>query len=121
MKRQMFLGKIHRATVTEADLHYEGSLSVDKDLMEAAGLLPYELVQVYNINNGQRFETYLIEAEAGSGRICLNGAAARLGERGDLLIIVAFGWCDMKEAESIQPRVVLVDKYNRPTKIADGH
>jgi len=109
----MLLGKIHRATITEADLHYEGSVSVDRDLLEAAGFLTYEQVQIYNVNNGERFETYFIEAEPGSGKVCLNGAAARRGSPGDLIIMAAYGWCDEVEAREIEPRVVLVDQNNR--------
>lgn len=114
MLRRMAIGKIHRATITEADLNYEGSISVDKDLIEAAGLLPYEQVHIYNISNGERFETYLIEAEAGSGRICLNGAAARKGALGDLIILVAYGWCEEAEARAVKPKLILVDRDNRP-------
>jgi len=113
MKRKMLIGKIHRATVTEAALDYMGSLSVDKELLEAAGFLPYEMVQVYNISNGERFETYLIEAEPGSREVCLNGAAARKGTVGDRVILAVYGLCDEEEARAIKPRVVLVDEKNR--------
>ncbi len=107
-------GKIHRATVTEADLNYEGSLTVDMDLVDAAGMVPYEKVHVVNINNGARFETYLIEGERGSGTICLNGAAARLGMKGDKIIIIAYGLVDAKDHPSdFRPKVVLVDEKNR--------
>ncbi|MCC5814552.1 MAG: aspartate 1-decarboxylase [Leptospira sp.] len=106
-------GKIHRATVTEADLNYEGSLTVDMDLVDAAGMVPYEKVHVVNVNNGARFETYLIEGERGSGTICLNGAAARLGMKGDKVIIIAYGQLDQKDLpQNFQPKVVLVDEKN---------
>ena len=91
MERQMLRAKLHRATITEADLDYEGSLTIDKDLLDAVGIIPFERVKVYNINNGERFDTYAIEGEAGTGVIGLNGAAARKGMVGDLIIIVTFG------------------------------
>ncbi|WCL50531.1 aspartate 1-decarboxylase [Leptospira sp. GIMC2001] len=106
-------GKIHRATVTEADLNYEGSLTVDMDLVDAAGMVPYEKVHVVNVNNGSRFETYLIEGKRGSGTICLNGAAARLGMKGDKVIIISYGQLDEAELpKNYQPKVVLVDEKN---------
>ena len=108
--------KIHRATVTEANLDYEGSIAIDKNLIEAAGLLTYEQVHVVNINNGSRLETYVIEAPAGSGTICLNGAAARLGVKGDKVIIIAYGHFSPDEAKSLTPRFVHVDDKNRVTK-----
>lgn len=107
-------GKIHRATVTEADLNYEGSLTVDMDLVDSAGMVPYEKVHVVNVNNGARFETYLIEGERGSGTICLNGAAARLGMKGDKVIIIAYGQIEKdKLPKDYKPQVVLVDEKNR--------
>ncbi|MBM9546051.1 aspartate 1-decarboxylase [Leptospira sp. 201903074] len=110
-------GKIHRAVVTEAELHYEGSLTVDQDLMDLAGMKPYEQVSVVNVNNGARFETYLIVGERGSGTICLNGAAARLGMKGDKVIIITYGQVDEKELPlDYQPKVVFVDENNRPKK-----
>ncbi len=109
----MFRAKIHRAVVTEANLHYEGSLSVDETLMDAAGFLPYEQVQVANIENGERFETYLIPAPAGSGMIGLNGAAARKGNVGDRLIIMGYAVMEEEEARQHKPIVVLVDEHNR--------
>lgn len=110
--------KIHRATVTEANLNYEGSLTIDEDLMDAAGLLPYEKVAVVNINNGQRFETYVIKGERGSGVICLNGAAARLGHTGDLVIIITYGYYDPSDVpSSYEPTVVHVDSKNRIDRI----
>jgi len=107
-------GKIHRATVTQCDLHYEGSISVDAALMERAGILPHEQVDVLNINNGNRFTTYAIPAAVGSGTIGINGAAARLAQKDDLVIIIAYARMEEAEAKSWQPRVLLVDGGNRP-------
>ena len=107
-------GKIHRATVTQCDLHYEGSISVDSALLERSGILPHEQVDVLNINNGQRFTTYAIPAAAGSGVIGINGAAARLAQNGDLVIIVAYARMEEAEAKTFQPRVLLVDSNNKP-------
>ncbi len=120
MQRFMMKSKIHRATVTEADLHYEGSLTVDQELLDAAQMVPYEMVKVYNVNSGDRFETYVIPGPAGSGVMCLNGAAARKGQRGDLLIVVTS--CVLEEAEVAghKPVVVLVDEHNRIKKQSDG-
>lgn len=106
--------KIHRATVTYANLDYVGSITIDYDLMKAADLVEYEKVQVANISNGNRFETYVIKGEAGSGTIGLNGAAARLGGVGDLVIIIAYGHID--KSETISPAIVIVDKNNKQTK-----
>jgi len=106
-------GKIHRARVTEADLHYEGSISIDRTLIDAAGFLINERVDIYNIDTGARFSTYVIEAPAGSGIIGLNGAAARLAMMGDKVIIVAYANFDEAEARQFKPRVVLVDEKNR--------
>src|SRR5882757_1378308 len=105
--------KIHRATVTEADLAYEGSITVDAGLLREAGILPYEQVHVYDINNSNRFVTYAIEGEAGSGRICVNGAAARLVHPGDRVIIVAYAQMSLDEARGFKPHVILVDEKNR--------
>jgi aspartate 1-decarboxylase len=105
--------KIHRARITEANLNYEGSLTIDSDLMKAAGITPYEKVHVVNIANGNRLETYAIEGKSGSGIICLNGAAARTGVVGDLIIIICYGIVDEKEARTFAPRIVRVDKNNR--------
>ena len=107
-------GKIHRATVSQCDLHYEGSISVDSTLLERAGILPHEQVDVLNINNGNRFTTYAIPAPAGSGTIGINGAAARLAQKDDLVIIIAYARMEEAEAKSWQPRVLLVDAANRP-------
>jgi len=106
--------KIHRATVTQCDLNYEGSISVDANLLERSGILPHEQVDVLNINNGERFTTYTIPAPAGSGMIGINGAAARLAQKGDLVIIVAYARMEEAEAKSFSPRILLVDGSNRP-------
>lgn len=108
----MLRAKLHRATITEADLNYEGSLTIDKDLLDAVGIIPFERVKVYNINNGERFDTYAIEGEAGSGVIGLNGAAARKGMIGDLIIIVTFGFYPASELENYHPKIALLDKKN---------
>ncbi len=113
MERQMLRAKLHRATITEADLNYEGSLTIDKDLLDAVGIIPFERVKVYNINNGERFDTYAIEGEAGSGVIGLNGAAARKGMVGDLIIIVTFGFYSPEDLESYHPHIALLDEKNR--------
>lgn len=113
MLRTMCIGKIHRATVTEANLAYEGSITIDTTLLEAAGILPAEQVQVVNCNNGARFETYTIAGEARSGVVCLNGAAARLGQPGDIIIIIAYAAMTAAEAEGHTPRLILVDERNR--------
>lgn len=111
--------KIHRATVTRSDLEYEGSIAVDPKLLQAANIQPFEAVHVWNLNNGNRLQTYAIPAEPGSGEICLNGAAARLAHAGDLVIIATFAWLDEEEARSVQPKVVFVDGQNRivPAKL----
>lgn len=114
MRRRLMKSKIHRATITAADLHYEGSLTVDSNLMAAADLVSYEEVHVVNVNNGSRLVTYVIPGPAGSGVIQLNGAAARLGMAGDLVIVIAYGeFDDADEVASHQPRVVFVDAANR--------
>lgn len=113
MFRVMCKSKIHRATVTDADLNYVGSITIDRDLMEAADLLEYEQVHVVNINNGARLETYVIPGEPGRGDVCLNGAAARLGQRGDLVIVISYAQYDEAELERYEPRLVLVDGANR--------
>ncbi|HZQ39960.1 MAG TPA: aspartate 1-decarboxylase, partial [Rhizomicrobium sp.] len=114
MQLTLLKGKIHRATITQCDLNYEGSISVDSALMERAGILPHEQVDVLNINNGERFTTYAIPAPAGSGIIGVNGAAARLAQKGDLVIIVAYARMEEAEAKNFQPRVLLVDANNKP-------
>ena len=113
MLRQMLKAKIHRAVITEADLNYEGSLTIDEDLMKIVGIVPYERVKVYNISNGERFDTYAIRGEAGSGVIGLNGAAARKGMVGDLIIIVTFGFYSEDELEKFAPKIALLDEKNR--------
>lgn len=113
----MFKSKIHRATVTQAELFYEGSITIDKNLLEAANIIPYERVQVLNFNNGSRLDTYTIEGSAGSGTICLNGPAARLGTVGDEVIIISYTQMPDEDAKKHKPRVVLVDKQNKITKV----
>jgi aspartate 1-decarboxylase len=111
--RVMFKSKIHRATVTQADVDYEGSVTIDATLMEAADILPYEQVHVWNVTRGTRLETYAIVGAPGSGVICINGAAAHLMHPGDLVILATFTELDEAEARKHQPRVVLVDEKNR--------
>jgi aspartate 1-decarboxylase len=113
MQRHLMKSKIHRATITSADLHYEGSLTVDQDLLDAADLLNYEEIQVVNVNNGARFTTYVIPGARGSGVVQLNGAAARLGLPGDVVILIAYGVLDDEAAQRFVPRVVFVDERNR--------
>ena len=108
----MCKSKIHRTTITEADLNYEGSITIDSELMDAAEILPYEKVQVVNINNGCRIETYAIKGEKGSGVICLNGAAARKGQKGDKIIIISYGVLDKEEAKNHLPIIVKVNDNN---------
>lgn len=113
--------KIHRATITQAELHYQGSLTVDEDLLDAAGLRPYEEIQIVNINNGARLETYLIQGERGSGVICLNGAAARLGQKGDLVILISYGFFNPADVpDNYEPTVVHVDAANRISSVTSG-
>ncbi|GAA2405579.1 aspartate 1-decarboxylase [Actinomadura vinacea] len=119
MFRTMFKSKIHRATVTQADLHYVGSLTIDQDLMDAADLLPGEQVQVVDIDNGARLETYLIAGERGSGVIGINGAAARLVQPGDLVIIISYAAMTDAEARAFTPRVVHVDRSNAIVSLGD--
>lgn len=109
--------KIHRATVTDADLNYMGSITIDKKLMDLADILPGEKVQIVNNNNGARFETYVIEGEENSGTICLNGAAARLCVPGDTIIIISYAIMDDKTAKTYKPKIVFVDKKNKPKNI----
>lgn len=106
--------KIHRATITDRSIDYVGSITIDENLMKLADLIEYEKVQVANVSNGNRFETYVIKGEAGSGVIALNGAAARLGEKGDLVIIIAYGEIDKKDGPGFKPAVVHVDENNKP-------
>lgn len=116
MNLTLMKAKIHRATITEADLHYEGSISVDEDLLDAAGILPYEKVDVLDINNGERFTTYAIATTRGSGEIKVNGAAARKVYKGDLVIIIAYCGLDAEEAKGFKPKVVVVDEKNHLLK-----
>jgi aspartate 1-decarboxylase len=113
MLRLMCKSKIHRATITKVDLHYEGSIGIDKDLLRAADIKPCEMVQVVNINNGARFETYAIEEESGSGKIGLYGAAAHLGKAGDLIIILSSAMIPDDESSKLKIKVIHVDKFNR--------
>jgi aspartate 1-decarboxylase len=113
MDRKMLKSKIHRATVTGADLHYEGSITIDKELMEAADIIAYEAVCIWDVNNGSRFETYAIEGEPGSGVICINGAAARMVAPQDLVIIASFVSMSNAEALVHEPKLVFVDDKNR--------
>ena len=119
MTIQMLKGKIHRAVVIQAELNYVGSITVDPELMEAAGILEYEKVQIVDVENGNRFETYTIEGERGSGMICLNGAAARMVQTGDHIIIMSY--CDMtpEEAKSYRPKVVFVNEENQIKRVTN--
>ena len=117
MLLDMLKGKIHRATVVQAELEYVGSITVDVDLLEAAGILEYEKVQIVDINNGNRFETYAIAGDRGSGMICLNGAAARCVSVGDKVIIMAYAQIPPEEAKTHHPQVVFVDDHNHPVRV----
>jgi len=119
--RTMLRSKIHRARVTGGNIDYEGSITIDKRLMEAADMLPYELVHVLDVNNGARFQTYAIEGEAGSGAIVLNGAAARLVSKGDLVIILAYSTVSDEEARHVSPKLVYVDANNAIVDQKTGH
>jgi len=119
MQRTMLKSKIHRATVTDANIDYIGSITIDVDLMMAADILPYEKVHVVDIDNGARLETYAIEGPSGSGAIELNGAAARLIAKGDRVIIMSYAQIQDAEARQLRPTVVLVDERNHPTSISD--
>jgi len=112
VRLELLKSKIHRAHITGKNLHYEGSLTLDPELMEAAGLVAYEKVQVVNVNNGSRLETYVIPGQRGSGEVALNGAAARWGEVGDLVIILAYAQVEEHELSQFQPKIVLVDEQN---------
>ncbi len=117
MRRFMFKSKIHRATVTGADLNYEGSITIDSELMKLADILPYEKVDIYNVTNGERFSTYVIPGEPGSGEVCLNGAAARKVQKGDIVIIVSYCELEEEEVKNFSPTVVLVDGNNKPIRV----
>jgi len=116
MKRTFLKSKIHRAVITEANLNYTGSITIDEDLMKAADMLEYEMVQVVNINNGQRFETYVIKGKAGEKQICLNGAAARLGVVGDRVIIMTYCQLERDEIKEHHPRIIVTDETNTIVK-----
>src|SRR5438874_4023540 len=116
MQRTMCKGKIHRATVTQANLNYVGSITIDMDLLDAADIYPYEKVQVVNVNNGARLETYTIAGARGSGVICLNGAAARHAAEGDIVIIMNYGQYNEEEIRSLEPHIVFVDEQNQITE-----
>ncbi|RFB35631.1 aspartate 1-decarboxylase [Brevibacillus sp. VP] len=117
MFRTMMTAKIHRATVTEANLNYVGSITIDKDILDALDLLPNEKVQIVNNNNGARLETYIIEGEPGSGVICLNGAAARLVQPGDVVIIIAYAMMTDEQARKHKPKVAIMDEHNKIAKL----
>jgi aspartate 1-decarboxylase len=119
--RYMLKSKIHRAVVTDADLNYVGSITIDRDLMEAADIIANEKVTIVNNNNGERFETYVIEGEPGSGTICLNGAAARLVQRGDVVIILTYTILNDKECPGYQPKLVYVNNRNEIEKVCLGN
>ena len=119
MLRLMLRSKIHRATVTDSNLEYEGSLTVDPVLLEAAGMLPYEQVRVSNLNNGERFETYVIAGKRGSGDMCLNGPTARKGATGDKIIVFCYEYYAEQELKTFKPTIVLVDDKNRIVSV--GH
>lgn len=118
MQRIMLKSKIHRATVTDANIDYEGSITLDEELMEAAGLLPFEQVHIYNITNGARFQTYVIRGERGKGDVCINGAAAHLAKKGHIVIIACYAAIEDIEAQSHEPALVYVDERNRIKNIA---
>ena len=119
MMLNMLKGKIHRATVVQAELDYVGSITVDQDLLDAAGILEYEKVQIVDINNGSRFETYTIAGERGSGMICLNGAAARCVSTGDKIIIMSYASMTPEEAKTHKPTVIFVDDDNRISRVTN--
>jgi aspartate 1-decarboxylase len=117
MQRFMLKSKIHRATVTDADLHYEGSITIDEKLMEEAAMVPYEKVDIYDVDNGERFSTYIIKGKRNSGTICLNGAAARKVAKGDLVIIATYVAVNDEETKKWKPKCVLVDAKNKIKKV----
>jgi len=114
MLRYILLSKLHRGTVTECDLNYNGSIKIDPDLLDAAGMRPFERVEIFNVNNGARFSTYIIEGERGSGEIGINGTAARMAMAGDKVIIINYGLMDDSDAQVHHPRIVILDEDNRP-------
>ena len=118
MQRIMLKSKIHRVSVTDANLEYEGSCTIDEDLLRAANILPYEQIKIYNVNNGARFDTYAMAGPAGSGVICLNGAAARMGARGDLIIIATYANYDDSVCSGHHPHIVLVTSGNKFSQVS---
>ncbi len=120
MYRTLLKSKIHRATVTQADLHYEGSVTIDRDLLEAANIVPYEQVDIYDITNGSRITTYAIEGPSGSGVICINGAAAHCVQAGDMVIIASYARYHEDELKDHHPRVILVDENNNQRQSTDS-
>ncbi len=120
MYRSMLRSKIHRATVTGADLQYEGSVTIDADLLARADILPHQEVEIWNVSNGERFRTYALRGQPGSGVICINGAAAHKARAGDLVIIATFGWMTEAEARAWEPTLVFVDPHNRPVERPGG-
>ena len=113
MNVQVFKSKIHRVRVTQAELHYVGSITLDEDLIEAANLIPNERVQIVNVDNGERLETYVIKGERGSGTVCLNGPAARRVQVGDIIIVISYATLDWEEAKTFEPTVIFPDENNR--------
>lgn len=113
MQIQLLKSKIHRVKITQAELHYVGSITIDEDLMDAANIIANEKVQVVNVNNGERLETYVIKGERGSGQVCLNGPAARKAQVGDIVIIISYTTMDFEEAKSYQPTVIFPDEHNQ--------
>ncbi|WP_192822506.1 aspartate 1-decarboxylase [Rufibacter sp. LB8] len=113
MQIEVLKSKIHRAKVTQAELHYVGSITIDEDLLDGANMVPHEKVTIVNVNNGERFETYIIKGERGSGMICLNGPAARKVQVGDIIIIISYALIDFKDARSHEPTVIFPDQHNR--------
>lgn len=119
MLRKLLKSKIHRATVTRSDLNYEGSIAIDTDLLQAADIQPFEAVHVWNVTNGSRLQTYALPSTAGSGEICLNGAAARHAQQGDLVIIASFSWLTEPEAAHHNPKLIFVNEQNHQTRKGD--
>lgn len=113
MNVQIFKSKIHRVRVTQAELHYVGSITIDADLLDAANMIPNEKVQIVNVNNGERLETYTIAGERGSGMVCLNGPAARRVQVGDVVIVISYATMDWEEAKTFEPTVIFPDEHNR--------
>jgi len=120
MLRTLLKSKLHGVRITESELHYQGSITLDRDLMTAAELLPYEKVQILNINNGARLETYVIEGKPGSGVVCLNGPAARCGAAGDIIMVISYATLSESELEGFEPITVFVDEDNKVTDIKEG-